>query len=191
MARMTIRMENDARVCSGRAASATPPSRRATRIAGKGRLNLSGAHGGGVRAPAEVAAGEAERDADDHREDHRGEADQQRDAGAEQDRGQYAGALFVRAEQASHVAVRHPRGRHTRIQEIVGLQIVGVRRRDPRREQGAGEEEHAHERRQHGHGGGAEAVGETALPHRPWSRVSRSRSELAHSMTRRRGSTDR
>ena len=35
MARMRIRIENDARVCSGKAASAMPPSRRATRIAGK------------------------------------------------------------------------------------------------------------------------------------------------------------
>ena len=35
MARTRIRIENDARVCSGSAASAMPPSSSATRMAGK------------------------------------------------------------------------------------------------------------------------------------------------------------
>ena len=113
---------------------------------GKRQLHVGDAHDQRIELAADIPGDKTQADADDYREDDRGEADQQRNPRAEHDRGQQVATLIVGPEQVFRPRTGEATRRRQRVEQVQRRQIERIVRSDPRREQRSGEADKQHQR---------------------------------------------
>ena len=114
---------------------------------GKRKHHVAHPHDEGVDVPTRVARQQAQTDADQQRQHHRGKTDEQRNSRPVHQRRQHVAALFVGAQCVLGGSAFHPRRRQHRVCQVQRLQIERVVRSDQLR---TGSAEDAHQRDQRG-----------------------------------------
>lgn len=126
--------END---CENNVADAFPEQRKneeRRKDGGKGKLKIDHAHHCRLRLAAGIGGCQAESGADDEGDGRRSKTDDQADPQTVENSGKHVAPLIVRAEQESEAGGRLRSRRHAAIHYVKLHQVVGILRRQHRRE---------------------------------------------------------